>query len=105
MTDFHKLFMVKITKMIKKKTGGIFLVVYVIYGSLVYTDSKKLCLVYSSDCRLHTICATFERYVKCKLYGYRAVYVCSIMSLTIRIGLYLSVLSNLIINLMCNIIK
>ena len=67
MTDFHKLFMVKITKMIKKKTGGIFLVVYVIYGSLVYTDSKKLCLVYSSDCQLHAICATFERYVKCKL--------------------------------------
>ena len=41
MTDFHKLFMVKINKMIKKKTGASFLVVYVIYGSLVYTDSKK----------------------------------------------------------------
>ena len=41
MTDFHKLFMVKINKMIKKKTGASFLVVYVTYGSLVYTDSKK----------------------------------------------------------------
>ena len=41
MTDFRKLFMVKINKMIKKKTGGIFLVVYVIYDSLVHTDSKK----------------------------------------------------------------
>ena len=41
MADFHKLFMVKINKMIEKKTGGIFLVVYVIFGSLVYTYSKK----------------------------------------------------------------
>ena len=40
-TDFHKLFMVKTNKMIKKKTGEIFLVVYVIYGGLVYTYSKK----------------------------------------------------------------
>ena len=49
MTDFHKLFMVKINEMIKKKTGVIFLVVYVIYGSLVYTDSKKTmsCLLLS----------------------------------------------------------
>ena len=44
MTDFHELFMVKINKMIGKKTEGIFLVVYVIYGSLVYTDSKKTVL-------------------------------------------------------------
>ena len=41
MTDFQKLVKVKINKMIKKKTGGILLVVYVIYGSLVYTDSKN----------------------------------------------------------------
>ena len=41
MTDFHKLLMVKIKKMIKKKTGRIFLVVYVIYNGLLYTDSKK----------------------------------------------------------------
>ena len=47
MTEFHKLFMVKINKMIKKKTGGILLVIYVIYSSIVYIDSKKLCLVHS----------------------------------------------------------
>ena len=41
MTDFHKLLMVKINKMIRKETGGIFLVVFVYYGSLVFTDSKK----------------------------------------------------------------
>ena len=41
MSDFHKLFMVKINNMIKKKTEASFLVVYVIYGSLVCTDSKK----------------------------------------------------------------
>ena len=41
MTDFHKLFMVNINKLIKKKTGASFLVVYVIYGSLEYIDSKK----------------------------------------------------------------
>ena len=44
MTDFHKLFMVKINIMIKKKTEASLLVVYVIYGSLVYTDSKKIVL-------------------------------------------------------------
>ena len=32
---------VKMNKMIHKKTGASFLVVYVIYDSLVYTDSKK----------------------------------------------------------------
>ena len=36
--------MVKINKMIKKKTGGILLVVYVIYGSLAYTDGKNTVL-------------------------------------------------------------
>ena len=44
MTDLHKVFMVKINNMIKKKTGASFLVVYIIYGSLVYTDSKKTVL-------------------------------------------------------------
>ena len=44
MTDFHKLCMVKVNKMIKKKTRASFLVVYVIYGSLVYIDSKKTVL-------------------------------------------------------------
>ena len=32
---------VKMNKMIHKKTGASFLVVYVIYVSLVYTDSKE----------------------------------------------------------------
>ena len=32
---------VKMNKMIHKKTGASFSVVYVIYVSLVYTDSKK----------------------------------------------------------------
>ena len=41
MTDFHKLFIVKINKMIKKKTGASFVVFYIICGSLVYIDSKK----------------------------------------------------------------
>ena len=41
MTDFHKLSIVKMNKMIHKKTGASFLVVYVIYVSLVITDSKK----------------------------------------------------------------
>ena len=44
MTDFLKLFLVKVNKMIEKKTGGIFLVVCEIYGSLVYSDSKKTVL-------------------------------------------------------------
>ena len=48
---------VKMNKMIQKKTGASFLVVYVIYVSLVYTDSKK-----TASCLLppHTIFATFE---------------------------------------------
>ena len=35
MTDFHKLFMVKTNKMIRKKTETSLSVVYVIYGSIV----------------------------------------------------------------------
>ena len=54
---------VKMNKMIHKKTGA-FLVVYVIYVSLVYTDSKK-----TASCLLprHTIFATFGRQLKCPL--------------------------------------
>ena len=44
MTDFHKQIMVKINKMIKKKIGASFLVVYIMYGSFVCTDSKKTVL-------------------------------------------------------------
>ena len=52
---------VKMNKMIHKKTGASFLVVYVIYVSLVYTDSKK-----TASCLLpqHTIFATFGRQIK-----------------------------------------
>ena len=55
---------VKMNKMIHKKTGASFLVVYVIYVSLVYTDSKK-----TASCLLprHTIFATFGRQLKCLL--------------------------------------
>ena len=98
----HETSIVKMNKMIHKKTGASFLVVYVIYVSLVYTYSKKIasCLL-----PLHTILATFGRQVKCLL-------VC------IQGGLYLFhyvldnlnwlifvFLSNLIINLMYNIKK
>ena len=39
---------VKMNKMIHKKTGASFSVVYVIYVSLVYTDSKKNCVMFYS---------------------------------------------------------
>ena len=52
---------VKMNKMIRKKTGASFLVVYVIYVSLVCTDSKK-----TASCLLprHTIFSTFGRQIK-----------------------------------------
>ena len=52
---------VKMNKMIHKKKAASFLVVYVIYVSLVYTDSKK-----TVSCLLpqHTIFATFGRQIK-----------------------------------------
>ena len=64
---------VKMNKIIHKKTGTSFLVVYVIYVSLVYTDSKK-----TASCLLsrHTIFATFGRQLKCLL-------------VRIHVGLYL----------------
>ena len=46
--------------MIKMKTGASFLVVFVIYGSLVYTDSKKTVHVTPQDCQLYAICATLK---------------------------------------------
>ena len=48
-------------KMIHKKTEASFLVVYVIYVSLVYTDSKKTA---SRLLPRHAICATFGRQIK-----------------------------------------
>ena len=52
---------VKMNKMTHKKTGASFLVVYVIYASLVYSDSKK-----TASCLLsrHAIFATFGRQIK-----------------------------------------
>ena len=49
---------VKMNKIIHKKTGASFLVVYAIYVSLVYTDGKKTtsCLL-----RRHAIFAAFGR--------------------------------------------
>ena len=55
---------VKMNKMIHKKTGASVLVVYVIYARFVCTDSKK-----TVPCLLprHTIFATFGRQLKCLL--------------------------------------
>ena len=55
---------VKMNKMIHKKTGASFSVVYVTYVSFVYTDSKK-----TASCLLpqHTIFAAFGRQLKCLL--------------------------------------
>ena len=52
---------VKMNKMIHKKTGASFLVAYIIYVSLVYTDNKK-----TASCLRprHTIFATFGRQIK-----------------------------------------
>ena len=52
---------VKMNKMIHEKTGAYFSVTYVIYVSLVYTDSKK-----SASCLLprHAIFATVGRQIK-----------------------------------------
>ena len=52
---------VKMNKMIHKKTGASFLVLYVIYVSLVYTDSKitPSCLILR-----HAIFTTFGRQIK-----------------------------------------
>ena len=93
---------VKTNKMIHKKTGASFLVVYVIYVSLVYQDSKKLRDAYSPDMPSLQL---LEGKLKCLL-------------VRIHGGLYLFhyvldkpnwlvfvFLSNLIINLMYNIKK
>ena len=92
----------KMNEMLHKNIGASFLVVYVTYVSLVYTDSKK-----TASCLFlcHTIFATFGRQLKYLL-------------VRIQGGLYLFhyvldnlnwllfvFLSNLIINLMYNIKK
>ena len=71
---------VKMNKMIHKRTGESFFVVYVIYVSLVYTDSKK-----TSSCLLPDTPSLqlLEGNSNAYLYAYRAVYICSIMFWTI----------------------
>ena len=93
---------VKMNKMIHKKTRASFLVVYVIYGSLVYTDSKK-----TVSCLLsrHTILATFGRQLKCLLVHIQGGLCLFHYVLDNLNWLLLVFLSNLIINLMYNLKK
>ena len=93
---------VKMNKMIHKKTGASFLVVHVIYVSLVYTDSNK-----TASCLLprHTIFATFGRQLKCllvRIQGDLYLFHYVLDNLDWRLFVFLS---NLIINLMNNINK
>ena len=93
---------VKINKMIHKKTGASFLVVYVIYVSLVYADSKK-----TSSCLLlrHTIFASFGIELKCLLVLIQGG-LCPFHYVLDNLNWLLFVfLSNLIINLLYNIKK
>ena len=93
---------VKMNKMIHKKTGASFLVVYVIYVSLVHTDSKK-----TASCLLHghTIFATFGRQLKCLLVCIQdSLYLFHYVLDNLNWLLFVF-LSNLIINLMYNIKK
>ena len=87
-------------KMIHKKTGASFLVVHVIYVSLVYTDSKK-----TASCLLHRhiIFATFGRQIKmpnCTLQGCLYLFHYVLNNLDWLLFVFLS---NLIIDLMYNI--
>ena len=92
---------VKMNKVIHKKTGTS-LVVYVIYVSLVYTDSKKTA---SWLLPRHTIFATFGRQLKCLLIRIQgALYLFHYVLDNLNWLLFVF-LSNLIINLMYNIKK
>ena len=90
---------VKMNKIIHKKTGTSFLVVYVIYVSLVYTDSKKI-----ATPPIYHLC-NFWKAIKmptCTHTGrFISVPLCSVQSN----WLLFVFLSNLIINLMYNIKK
>ena len=105
MTDFHKLFIVKLNKIIHRKTGASFLVAYVIYVSLAYTDSKKTvsCLLPELSTSYH-LC-NFQKVTKmptCPHTGrFMPILLCPGQSELACICL----LSNLIINLMYNIFK
>ena len=93
---------VKMNKMIHKKTGASFSVVYVIYVSLVYTDSKK-----TASCLIprHTILATLGRPLKCLLVRIQGGFYMFHYVLDNLNWLLFVFLSNLIINLMYNIKK
>ena len=94
---------IKINKMIHKKTGASFLVVYVIYVSLLYTDSKK-----TAPCLLlrHTIFATFGRqFKKCLLVPIQGGLYLFHYALDNLNCLLFVFLSNLIISSMYNIKK
>ena len=93
---------VKMNKMIHKKTGASFLVVYVIYVGLVDTDSKK-----TASCLLlpHTIFATVGRQLKCLLIRIHGVLYLFHYVLDNLNWLLFVFLSSLIINLMYNIKK
>ena len=95
-------FIVKMNKMIHKKTGTSFVVVYVIYVSLVYTDSKK-----TASCLLprHTVFVTFGKQLKCLLVRIQGCLYLSHYVLDNLNWLLFVFLSNLIINLMYNINK
>ena len=90
---------VKMNKMIHKKTEASFLVVYVIYVNLVYTDSKK-----TTSCLLsrHTIFATFGRQIKMPTCTHTGRFISVLDNLNWLLFVFLS---NLIINLMYNIKK
>ena len=92
---------VKMNKMIHEKTGASFLVVYVIYVSLVYTDSKK-----TASCLLprHTIFAIFGRQIKMPTCSQGGLYLFHYVLDNLNWFLFVF-LSNLIINLMYNIKK
>ena len=93
---------VKMNKIIQTKTGASFLVVYVIYVSLVYTDSKK-----TASCLLprHTIFVTFGRQKKCLLVRIQGgLYLFHYVLDNLNRFLFVF-LSSLIINLMYNIKK
>ena len=93
---------IKMNKMIHKKTGASFLVVYVIYVSLVYTDSKK-----TVSCLLprHTIFTTSGRQLKRLLLRIQGSLYLFHYVLDNLNWLLFVFLSNLIINLMYNIKK
>ena len=93
---------VKMNKMIHNKTGVSFLIVYIIYVSLVYSDSKK-----TASCLLprHTIFATFVRQLKCLLVRRKGGLYLFHYALDSLNSLVFVFLFNLIINLMYNIKK